>query len=82
MNVTTPIQQPESAEARLTEPKPGHARKLGPFKWDDALLLELAWPMLAEDVDDYRDFCHFRDEAGGRSSRPLPTRPVSARSTL
>lgn len=38
---------------------------------DDALLLELAWPMLAEDVDDYRDFCHFRDETGARSARPL-----------
>ncbi|MEO7252234.1 MAG: hypothetical protein ABIW30_06475 [Arenimonas sp.] len=38
---------------------------------DDALLLELAWPMLAEDVDDYRDFCHFRDEQGARFARPL-----------
>ena len=32
---------------------------------DDALLLELAWPMLAEDVDDYRDFCCYRDEMAG-----------------
>jgi hypothetical protein len=38
---------------------------------DDALLLELAWPMLAEDVDDYRDFCHFRDEMGERYGRPV-----------
>lgn len=36
---------------------------------DDALLLELAWPMLAEDVDDYHDFCHFRDEAAGHTHR-------------
>lgn len=38
---------------------------------DDALLLELAWPMLAEDVDDYRDFCHFRDEVRDRFTRPV-----------
>ncbi len=36
---------------------------------DDALLLELAWPVLAEDVDDYRDFCHFRDETGESGGR-------------
>jgi hypothetical protein len=38
---------------------------------DDALLLELAWPMFAEDVDDYRDFCHFRDEMRERFGRPV-----------
>lgn len=38
---------------------------------DDALLLELAWPVLAEDVDDYRDFCHFRDEATDSGGRPV-----------
>lgn len=38
---------------------------------DDALLIELAWPMLAEDIDDYRDFCHFRDEVGERFDRPV-----------
>ena len=38
---------------------------------DDALLLELAWPMLVEDIDDYRDFCHFRDEVGDRFGRPV-----------
>jgi uncharacterized membrane protein YkvA (DUF1232 family) len=37
---------------------------------DDALLLELAWPVLAEDIDDYRDFCHFREEAGESLGRP------------
>jgi uncharacterized membrane protein YkvA (DUF1232 family) len=38
---------------------------------DDALLLELAWPVLAEDVDDYRDFCSYRAEAGARSAQPV-----------
>lgn len=38
---------------------------------DDALLLELAWPMFAEDVDDYRDFCHYRDEVRERFGRPV-----------
>ena len=38
---------------------------------DDALLLELAWPMLAEDVDDYRDFCRFRSDVGDALGRPV-----------
>jgi uncharacterized membrane protein YkvA (DUF1232 family) len=41
---------------------------------DDALLLELAWPVLAEYVDDYRDFCRFREEAAqslGRAPHQL-----------
>ncbi len=38
---------------------------------DDALLLELAWPMLVEDVDDYRDFCRYREEMAGRTRRPI-----------
>ena len=38
---------------------------------DDALLLELAWPMFAEDVDDYRDFCRFREEVADRFGRPV-----------
>jgi hypothetical protein len=38
---------------------------------DDALLLELAWPVLADDVDDYRDFCEFRAEHAHGSDRPL-----------
>ena len=37
---------------------------------DDALLLELAWPMLADDVDDYRDFCRFRDDVGTGLGHP------------
>jgi hypothetical protein len=31
---------------------------------DDALLVELAWPMVAEELEDYRDFCRFREESG------------------
>jgi hypothetical protein len=31
---------------------------------DDAILIELAWPMVAEELEDYRDFCRFRDESG------------------
>lgn len=30
---------------------------------DDALLVELAWPMVAEELEDYRDFQRFRDES-------------------
>jgi uncharacterized membrane protein YkvA (DUF1232 family) len=37
---------------------------------DDALLLELAWPVLADDIDDYRDFCRFREESGA-AGRPV-----------
>lgn len=36
---------------------------------DDALLVELAWPILADEVEDYRDFCRFRTEAR-RNARP------------
>jgi uncharacterized membrane protein YkvA (DUF1232 family) len=41
---------------------------------DDALLLELAWPVFAEDIDDYRDFRAFREDVGqtlGRSPHQL-----------
>jgi hypothetical protein len=37
---------------------------------DDALLLELAWPVFAEDLDDYRDFCQFREESAAALGRP------------
>ncbi len=55
MNVTSPIQQPEAAEAKLTENRPSASRKLGPFKWDDALLLE---DQLTEDERAMRDAAH------------------------
>jgi hypothetical protein len=38
---------------------------------DDALLVELAWPVFAEDVDDYRDFRQFRDECGDSLGRAV-----------
>ena len=52
MNVVAPIQQPEAAEAKLAEDRPAAPRKLGPFKWDDALLLE---DQLTEDERAVRD---------------------------
>ena len=55
MNVVAPIQQPEAAEAKLTEDRPTASRKLGPFKWDDALLLE---DQLSEDERAMRDAAH------------------------
>ncbi len=55
MNVTSPILQPEAAEAKLTENRPAASRKLGPFKWDDALLLE---DQLTEDERAMRDAAH------------------------
>src|SRR3954453_22368928 len=55
MNVVSPVQRPEDAEAKATENKPGKARKLGPFKWDDPLLLE---DQLTEDERAIRDAAH------------------------
>ena len=40
MNIVTPIRVPEDAEAQPLENKPAKTRKMGAFKWDDALLLE------------------------------------------
>ena len=61
MNVISPIQQPEAAEAQLTADRPAVARKMGPFTWDDALLLE---DQLSEDEramrDAARDYCQDR----------------------
>lgn len=31
---------------------------------DDALLVELSWPMLADELEDFRDFCRFRESSG------------------
>ncbi len=55
MNVIAPIQQPEAAEAKLTQDRPAAARKMGPFRWDDALLLE---DQLSEDERAMRDAAH------------------------
>lgn len=48
----------------------GQARDLIPDdvpligRLDDALLVELSWPMLAEELEDFRDYCRFRDDSG------------------
>ena len=55
MNVVTPVKEAESAEASLEQPRPRAARKLGPFKWDDALLLD---GQLTEDERAVRDAAH------------------------
>ena len=55
MNVVAPIQQPEAAEYKLTADRPAVARKMGPFKWDDALLLD---EQLTEDERAMRDAAH------------------------
>ncbi len=55
MNVVTPVQRPEEAEAYATQDQPAKARKLGPFKWDDALLLD---DVLTEDERAIRDAAH------------------------
>jgi len=55
MNAVAPILQPEAAEAKLTADRPVAARKMGPFRWDDALLLE---DQLTEDERAMRDAAH------------------------
>ncbi len=53
MNVVSPVQAPEAvAESHVSA---SHARKLGPFKWDDALLIE---GQLTEDERAIRDAAH------------------------
>ena len=53
MNVVSPVQAPEAvAESHVTA---SHSRKLGPFKWDDALMLE---GQLSEDERAIRDAAH------------------------
>jgi len=48
---------------------PDRTPRLG--RLDDALLVELAWPAFADEVEDYLDFCHFRHEQHPRGSPPL-----------
>jgi hypothetical protein len=38
---------------------------------DDALVVELAWPAFADEVEDYLDFCRFRHEQHPRGAAPL-----------
>jgi uncharacterized membrane protein YkvA (DUF1232 family) len=35
---------------------------------DDALMVELSWPRFQAEVDDYRDFCAFREANGGSAA--------------
>ena len=55
MNVTTPVQPSDAAHLTEVRPAPG---KMGPFQWDDALMLE---GQLSEDErairDAARDYC-------------------------
>jgi hypothetical protein len=46
-----------------------HAPTLGSVA--DALLVELAWPAFADEVEDYLDFCRFRHEQHPRGAPPL-----------
>jgi uncharacterized membrane protein YkvA (DUF1232 family) len=48
---------------------PDRTPRLG--RLDDALLIELAWPAFADEVEDYLDFCRFRHERHPRGSPPL-----------
>jgi hypothetical protein len=46
-------------------------RVFGPPSVDQALLVELAWPAFAEELEDYQDFCRFRREQHPRGAPPL-----------
>ena len=48
----------------------GEVPFLGRVNGCDVLLLELAWPAIASEADDYRDFCRFRDERQPHNQRP------------
>ena len=46
-------------------------RVFGPPSLDQALLVELAWPAFAEEIEDYLDFCRFRREQHPLGAPPL-----------
>jgi hypothetical protein len=46
-------------------------RVFGPPSLDQALLVELAWPAFAEELEDYHDFCRFRREQHPLGAPPL-----------
>jgi hypothetical protein len=48
---------------------PDRIPRLG--RLDDALLVELAWPAFADELEDYLDFCRFRHEQHPRGAPPL-----------
>src|SRR5205085_768666 len=67
-NASIPL--PRARTAVRNDSAPVHPDSTPTFGYlDDALLLELAWPVFAEDVDDYRDFCEFREEGRERLGR-------------
>jgi hypothetical protein len=46
-------------------------RVFGPPRLDEALLVELAWPAFADELEDYLDFCRFRRDQHPRGAPPL-----------
>ena len=48
---------------------PDRTPRLG--RLDDALLVELAWPAFADELEDYLDFCRFRHEQHPLGAPPL-----------
>ena len=48
---------------------PDRTPRLG--RLDDALLVELAWPAFADELEDYLDFCRFRHEQHPQGAPPL-----------
>ncbi|MGH8029293.1 MAG: hypothetical protein ACREO3_05085 [Arenimonas sp.] len=46
-------------------------RVFGPPSLEEALLVELAWPAFADELEDYLDFCRFRREQHPRGAPPL-----------
>ena len=48
-------------------------------KLDDVLLLELTWPALAAEVDEYEDFCRYRDSEHPDGQRAAAARDLDPR---
>jgi hypothetical protein len=55
--------------SELREPGTGRPTRLG--RLDEALMVELAWPAFADEVEDYLDFCRFRHEQHPLGAAPL-----------
>jgi hypothetical protein len=51
--------------------EPGTRRPTSLGRLDEALIVELAWPAFADEVEDYLDFCRFRREQLPRGAAPL-----------
>ena len=80
MNVVSPVQAPEAVAESISASR---AKKLGPFQWDDALLLE---GQLTEDERAIRDAARtfpapsVRRSCSPASSKPTATSASTARS--